>query len=753
MASEHLNLLCDVDELTALMAESSDVPSFLHRVVTIVSNRLKTSVCSIYLFEETEEELVLRATIGLSPAAVNSVRMKEGEGLVGTSMKELRPILDNHASSNPQFKPFNNIGEEKYDCFLAIPIRRGIERIGVLTVQREKRKPFKENDIVALTAVASQLAGTFENAQFLLALHAGGDSVFETHGEQMELITGTPASPGMAVGPAWSFGRERINLASLVSSLDLALNMDDFRSAVDSTASQIRKIQARIALALPEAASMIFDAHLMMLKDRSFTGAMSEMIDDGATVAEAVFDVSEACISRLSASSHAYMRDKAADVEDLVTRLVENLHSKSASTADSAGGSIVVAKHLHPSDVAILAAEGIGGMVLVGGGIASHVAILARALGIPVVIVDHAELLKLVDHVSLLVDGDAGNLYVNPTPQVIEEHHQAATSQTLVAAPENELPPEPARTREGVEIHLLANINLLREIPFARKLGVEGIGLYRTEFPFLVRSSFPSEEEQYMVYTRVMEQMKGRRVTFRTLDVGGEKGLAYYDHGKQPNPVLGLRSIRFCLKHPEVLTGQVKAILRAGADSEYLRIMFPMISSLDEFRKARGIVENCLEDLSRQSVPHKVDPELGMMIETPSALPILDVYAQHVDFFSIGTNDFTQYMLAVDRGNSDVAEYYCPHHPAVLRGIAQIAAVAAEFKKDVAVCGEMANQRKYLKFLVGVGIRALSVDPHSIPDLRRWISEMSLAEAQEHAGCLLEQPGVSEVERVLSQGA
>ncbi|MDP6523671.1 MAG: phosphoenolpyruvate--protein phosphotransferase [Kiritimatiellia bacterium] len=748
MDSEHLNLLCDVDELTALMAESPDVPSFLHRVVTTVGGRLETNVCSIYLFDEKTEDLVLRATIGLKPSAVNNVRMEEGEGLVGTAMKELRPILDNHASRNPRFRSVSDIGEEEYDCFLAIPIRRGIEKIGVLTAQRAEHKPFEENDIVALTAVASQLAGTFENAQFLLALHAGGDSVFDRAAEQMELISGTPASPGMAIGPAWCFGKERAQLSASAELLSAELGLDDFRRAVESTATQIQEIQARIAVALPEAASMIFDAHLMMLRDESFSGTMSKMIEEGLAVGDVVVSVAETHIARLSESSHAYMRDKAADVEDLATRLIENLQLRAGAPVDSVTGSIMVVAHLLPSDIAVLAAEGISGMVLVGGGIASHVAILARALGIPVVIVDRTELLKLTGHVTLLVDGDTGNLYIDPTPQVIDEYH-ATNHETTVEVPEDDMPAEPARTREGAEVHLLANINLLREVPFARKLGAEGVGLYRTEFPFLVRSSFPSEAEQCIVYSKALEQMNGRDVTFRTLDVGGEKGLAYYDYGKQPNPVLGLMSIRFCLKHPDILTDQVRAILRAGADAERLRIMFPMISSLDEFRKARGIVEACLENLAEQSIPHKADPELGMMIETPSALLLLDVYAQHVDFFSIGTNDFTQYMLAVDRSNSDVAEYYCPHHPAVLRGVAQIASTAREHGRDLAICGEMAHHREYLPFLLGIGIRSLSVDPHYIPDLRTWIAEISVSEAEKHAARLLEQPSVAEVESVL----
>lgn len=748
MASEHLNLLCDVDELTALMAESSDVPSFLHSVVTTVADRLKTNVCSIYLFDEKAEDLVLRATMGLKPSAVNNVRMKEGEGLVGTAMRELRPILDNHASKNPQFRAVADIGEEEYDCFLAIPIRRGIEKIGVLTAQRERRRPFGENDVVALTAVASQLAGTFENAQFLLALHAGGDSVFDTGAEQMECVSGTPASPGMAVGPAWCFGKERTHLSASADTLGPELGLDDFLRAVESTATQIQEIQGRIAIALPEAASMIFDAHLMMLRDESFSGAMAKMIEKGETVGAAVVYVAEEHIARLSQSTHAYMRDKTTDIEDLATRLVDNLQLRSGSPGDSVAASIVVVANLLPSDVAVLAAEGIAGMVLVGGGIASHVAILARALGIPVVIVDRTELLKLTDHVTLLVDGDTGNLYVDPTPQVIEEYQ--ASSRVLTAeVPEDDMPPEAARTREGAEVHLLANINLLREIPFARKLGAEAIGLYRTEFPFLVRSSFPSEAEQCVVYSKALEQMNGREVVFRTIDVGGEKGLAYYDYGKQPNPVLGLMSIRFCLKHPDILREQVRAILRAGADAVRLRIMFPMISSLDEFQRAKEIVGTCLEDLAAQSIPHKADPELGMMLETPSTVPMVDVYAKHADFFSIGTNDFTQYMLAVDRGNSDVAEYYCPHHPAVLRGLAHIASVAREHERDVTVCGEMAHQKEYLPFLIGIGIRSLSVDPHYISNLRTWISGISVSEAEEHAAQLLEKPSVAEVERVL----
>jgi len=297
----------------------------------------------------------------------------------------------------------------------------------------------------------------------------------------------------------------------------------------------------------------------------------------------------------------------------------------------------------------------------------------------------------------------------------------------------------------------MANINLLRDVVVAQELNAEGIGLYRTEFPFMIRSGFPDEEEQYLIYRRLVDGMGRKPVTIRTLDVGGEKRLGYHDHGEDANPELGLRSIRFSLRYPDVFQQQLRAILRAGADTTELRIMFPMISSLDEFRKARAMVDACTDDLRNRSIPCHRRPGIGMMVELPAVLEAAEEFSREVDFFSIGSNDFIQYMLAADRGNKSVASYYCPHHPAVLRGIARLVRTAQAHDRPVSVCGEMAHQKQYIPFLLGVGVRSLSVDPHYLADLHDFIQTLSVPSMQREAEALLAESSIEGVTERLRQ--
>ncbi|MBT8341605.1 MAG: phosphoenolpyruvate--protein phosphotransferase, partial [Desulfatitalea sp.] len=290
-----------------------------------------------------------------------------------------------------------------------------------------------------------------------------------------------------------------------------------------------------------------------------------------------------------------------------------------------------------------------------------------------------------------------------------------------------------------------ANINLLSEVTLARALHAEGVGLYRSEFPFIVRSILPTEEEQRRVYEQLFEQMDGRPVYVRTLDVGGDKILPYLNLPEEANPELGLRSIRFLLKHQDVFDQQLRAILRAGHKLERVGIMFPMISSLDDFEQARQAVYDVMTDLAREGLDHAQNPAIGAMIEMPSVLAVIDELAAAADFFSIGTNDFIQYMLAVDRTNEKVAHYYQPFHPAILRTLAHLVARVRSFGKAVSVCGEVAHDTEYIPFLLGIGIRRLSVDPQFLPTVQHTISEISLARAQSYAQALLAAPSLRQV--------
>ncbi len=747
---DHLNLLCHIGDLAALLTGSSNIENFLQRTVVMVSRHLHADVCSIYLYEDSSRELVLKATIGLNPEAVNHIRMRPGEGLVGYTLIKQQPICEGSAGRNPQFKYFEESGEERFESFLSVPISRGVESIGVLVVQHEKRDYFDEMDVMALRAAASQLAGAIENARLLMGMNDDRVvSVSPAVLEQLKFVRGESASSGYASAPSTVFGKSHDWLHTEASESEAAYSLKHFYRAIQLTTDQLQELQSRVAERLPESASLIFTAHFMILKDERFIQEILRHIEKGVSPPEAVRMVARHYITLFSASPYMYLREKVNDMEDLAGRVLANFQTGDAGeTSLECTGRIVIARELYPSDILKLASEDVAGIILVCGGVTSHVAIIARSMQIPLIIADRPELLTLPENTPILMDADIGNIYVHPSEKIIrqfEKRNQArATASVLGDAMSSA-----TETQDGHRIHLLANINMLSELTLARDLKAEGIGLYRSEFPFLIRNHFPSEQEQYPIYKRLFDEMPDKPVTIRTLDVGGDKTLVYSDSAGESNPELGLRSIRFSLKNPDIFEEQILAILQAGAGTTHLRIMFPMISSVDEFQTARRIVHDCMDELHRQELPHHESPQIGMMIELPSVMEIMDTLADTADFFSIGTNDFVQYMLAVDRTNEKVAGYYQPWHPSVLRSLAKIVEAVNRHNKEISVCGEMAHEPEYIPFFLGIGVRHLSADPQFLPRVQRIIQHLTMRDAAAYAQKLLSESSLKRTREIM----
>lgn len=752
-AEEHFGLLADIGEISALLSESPDLQGFLDRCVIMVANHLNAEVCSIYLYDDDSRMLTLRATHGLAKSAVGQIRLAIGEGLVGKALKELRPICVAHASDHPDFKYFPEAGEEPYDAFLGVPIQRGVEKIGILVVQRHARDRFSNVEVMAMRALTSQLATAIETARTLLQMAAPAEVAKQARVVQRSFfVNGNAASPGYACGPSIQFMRHPVERMLQLSREhegesgggDVAM----LDQAIVATLEQLAEMQEALGRKLPEVASLIFEAHMMMLKDRSFVGAMRERIGTGESAVRAVAEVATKYIGIFEASSHDYVREKARDVEDLALRLLTNLTGGDNKAGGDWRGRVVIARELLPSDILKITLAEVAGIIMVGGGLTSHISILVRSLSIPMIVADELLLAGVADGDTVLLDADAGNAYVNPARDVIArfEERDRLRDKAVVhgAAMRSE-----TFMKNGPRVKLLANINLLSELDMALDLKAEGIGLYRTEFPFLIRQALPSEEEQFKVYSRLLERMGEREVTIRTLDAGGDKMMAYLNDGAEPNPALGLRSTRLLLRHRDIFDQQLRAILRAGAGRERWRILFPMICSLDEFRQARAILEDCIEALEAETGEPVTRPEVGMMVELPSVVDLADAFAREADFFSIGTNDFIQYMLGVDRANARVFEYYCPHHPSVLRGLKRVADAAKHRKIECAVCGEMAHDVRYVPFFLGIGIRCLSVDPHYLPEVQQCVLGWSEEAAAAYAASLLAQNVISEIEKLL----
>ena len=734
----HLNLLCDVSALAALLAGSENIENFLQRIVEMVVRHMKANVCSIYLLDEKSKELILKATVGLTPEAVGEVHLKIGQGLVGMALEKLKPVREGFAGRNPRLKNFNAAWENSFDSILAVPVHRGDEKIGVLVVQHQERDYFTEIDVMAMRAIASQLAGAVGNARLLMG-HTGqvidkqyANRLLETAGP----LKGRVASYGDAFAPATVFNKSHGLLVTAGMETISEYTLTDFHRAVRKTTNQIQELQSRFEQRLAEGTSLIFTAHLMILKDKRFGSEMAKQIKNGIPVPVAVKTVAKHYINLFESSAYEHIKDKANDVKDLAGRILNNLDRWVQDARFLSEDRIVIAPELYPSDVLRLATEDIKGIILVSGGVTSHVAIIARSLQIPLIIVNRPELLDLPDGTPIIIDAKSASISIQPSEEVIRKFsfHKQNLLDTKTLS--QDMSPV-THTRDGTRVHLLANINLLSDLSIATDLKAEGIGLYRTEFPFLIRSAVPSEEEQFHVYKRLFDEMPEKEVTIRVLDIGSDKPSAYSDTSAESNPALGLRALRFLFRHPDIFQQQLRAILRAAVEAEKPRIMFPMISSLDDFIKARQLVYNCMVELERQNLPHHRKPLIGALIELPCVIEIIDELAAEADFLSIGTNDFIQYLLGVDRNNEKMAEYYQPYHPAVVRSLAKIVSRARYQNTEISVCGELAHDPNYIPFLLGIGIRSLSVYPSFLPAVQKTISGIRLSDAKIYANRLL----------------
>jgi phosphotransferase system enzyme I (PtsP) len=747
---DNVDLICDVAELAGMFEKTSSLSTFLDSTVSMVAWHMKAAVCSIYLIQEGRNELLLRATQGLNPDAVGKLKLDLGEGLTGLAVKELRTIRVARASSHGSYKHIPNLQEERYDAFLAVPIVRGLFRIGALVVQDPEPDYFSENDEKALKAIAGQLAATLENARLLINLtNEEVEKPNPVKTEMPSFIEGESTSKGIAIGAATVTARQAMDLSKIAATLDPKISRGRFEKALKDTEEELEELQITLGTDHEDIAELIFNAHLLMLKDESFSGKMMQLIDQGKSAADAVLDTVNIYVNLFAGSENPRLKEKVQDVLDLGHRLLLNLQPGDRLVHDYKN-QIIIAVDLMPSDVVRFAVQRAEGIILLRRGITAHIAILARSMGIPMIQADSKQLIELKDGTPLIMDASQGTLFIDPDEEIRARYESLKdTKGDLLSI--SETVNEVTLTQDGVQVSVLANINLLSDLEVALTLKANGVGLYRSEFPFLIRDNFPTEEEQVRIYSRVLEKFPSSEVVFRTLDIGGDK-LASSAQSTEENPFLGLRAIRFSLQHPEIFRLQIRALLRAGFDYN-LKIMFPLVSSTDEFLAAKEFVQECIVELENGDVPFNSNPQLGIMIELPSAVELVNEMAKLADFLSIGSNDLTQYLLAVDRTNDQVSHMYLEHHPAVLRALNRIVEAGIKFDTRVSICGEMAARKEMIPFLLGIGLGKISVDPRSIPVVQAAVQAGTITEFRKDAKAMLAMGSVKEVEAFLETKA
>jgi phosphoenolpyruvate-protein phosphotransferase len=543
-------------------------------------------------------------------------------------------------------------------------------------------------------------------------------------------LVGIAASPGFGIGRAHVMDSE-INIDDLPRERKIPpkREMHRVRAAVSRAIEELERTKERIVATVPEIDAAMFDAQQLMLQDQSFLNRIEERIRDGLSAEAALQQTVNEFVAQFAGLQDAYMQDRAADIKDIGQRLLRHLLGVTERQRPFASGIVLVASGVSLSDLAMVEQEDLKGVVLASGGVTSHASILAKSLEIPTVVgVEHArEAIRSGD--QLIVDGNAGAIYVNPTVEVLREFDRLEREYRAFNRDLETLKDLPAETLDGHRLHLCANIGLLADMHLALLHGAEGIGLYRTEVPFLSHHDFLTEEEQVELYRRVVKGMGGKPVTIRTLDLGADKYPAYLNIPREDNPFLGWRSIRISLEMPDIFKTQLRAILRA-ATAGPVRIMFPMISSLEELRRAKELLEEARAELCEAGQPVPEELPIGIMVEVPSAVHLAEHLVQEVDFISVGTNDLIQYVLAVDRNNRKVAPLYEPLHPAVIQTVARAVRAANAAGKPASICGEMAADPVCTLLLVGLGFNDLSMGPFFIPVIKRLIRAMTFDTAR-----------------------
>ena len=764
-----------IEDISAIGGDAANtLRETLDKIVTAVATGMEVEVCSLYLFDAQRERLVLRATVGLEQESVGKVSMRVNEGLVGLVVEHGQPVTVADAISHPRYKYFPETGEERYHAFLGVPVQDGRQKpIGVMVVQTLRSRKFGPGEVRLLKTAANQVAQILSHFRLRETL-ATKEKERDEYRRRMieanrqlkgyEKIGGEtrvkapvkvrrPRLVGLAAAPGFGHGVAHV-VGTFLSTIDRNLRARDLRSehkrleeALVRSLAELDAVKNRMTPLMPESELKIFDAHKMILQDDEFVGRIRDIVASGYAAESALFRVIDELSAKLLAVADGYLRERATDFRDVGHRLLR--HMRQDERRNQFGKStILVAEELTLSQLTLVSHENLVGIALESGGTTSHAALLARAFEIPTVVgVDHL-MESVAEGDNLVLDGNSGIVYVNPAPEVEREYqvlHKRydAFRRDLMADGD-----EPAATRDGNRVQLLANIALYHDIPLALKYGAEGVGLMRTEFSFLTYEDFPDENQQITLYTRMLESLGKRPVTIRTLDIGADKYPPYMRVPREDNPFLGWRSIRISLEMPSLFKVQLRAILRAAVRHD-VKIMFPMISSLEELRRARELLAEAQGELFREGLEHNPAVKVGIMVEVPSAVWLAPRLIREVDFFSIGTNDLIQYLLAADRNNPRVAHLYEALHPAVLSAIAEVVSVARASGKEVCICGEMASDPLATLLLVGMGLDQLSLSPLFIPVIRKIVRETNYRTARLIAHDTLEMASVQEIKGYL----
>lgn len=729
------NILTTLKRIVQEMNQIPDLDQALFRLASRVKHTMQVDSCSIYLADYEKQDFVLKATDGLHPDAVELVRIGFSEGLIGLVGQREEPLNIENAHQHPRFKHYPEVKEENYNAFLGTPIIHQRKVLGVITMQQKAMRRFGEDEEAFLVTLATQLALEITNADIRGALtpNAAVESV-----PRQKNVRGIAGSPGLAVGTGYSTDSS-ISLRNWVVKrcTDKDLEIRLYRRGVELTRKHVDDLSGRLDEAIPDDVKSIFQLYHHLLDANSLGREVEAKIREGWDAASSLKMVVEDYAAKFQNMEDPYMQERAIDIVDLSNRILLNIlydnKGKTPVNNEVKGDSILVAEEVSASMLAEFPRAHLKGIISIRGSNNSHAAILARAMGVPAVMGCQNVSPALLNGKEILLDGYGGEVIISPEKTIRNEFTQLIAEEATLSERIDAEAGQVCKTQDGCRIALYVNAGLSAEIEATQFANADGIGLYRTEIPFMLRERFPSEQEQVELYRQILMASPEQPITMRTLDVGGDKPLPYFPINEE-NPFLGWRGIRLTLDHPEIFLVQVRAMLRASIGLTNLQIMLPMISSVAEVQEARRLIDQAFFEISDEVKDMDVlleRPKLGIMLEVPSVLYQLPQLARQVDFFSVGSNDLTQYLLAVDRNNTRVASLYNSYHPAVLSALYDIVKQADANQVPVTVCGEIAGEPGGAILLMGMGYRKLSMNAHNLRKINWVVRNVSLEESKQ----------------------
>ena len=724
------------------VVQEGDFAVSVKRLAAHIKDALGTEVCSIYLASSTDAGYLLAATDGLNTQQVGEVLLARDQGLVGLVGRRAEPLNLESAPSHPNFHFVPEIGEEPFNAFLGVPILHQGRVLGVLVVQQREPRKFDEAEEAFLVTLSAQLATSVAHAEAVgssLFADSSLSSVEDGH------FKGFAGAPGIGIGTGVVM-HPIADLDAVPSrpAKDIASELAQLDRAVEAVRNDIRGLIDSLQASLPQEELALFDAYLHMLDDGALPGDIREEIHQGEWAQGALRKVIRQHTRRFEVMDDPYLRERGTDVKDLGVRVLAYMQRIREQRTQYPENTILVGEEITPAMLGAIPVERLGGVVSLRGSGNSHVAILARAMGVPAVMGALDLPAYELEGAEVIVDGHYGDVYTRPSPARLTENRLLLQQEQVFAEELNDLKELPGVTRDGWQVQLWVNIGLSGDITRSLDRGAEGIGLFRTEVPFMSKDRFPTEQEQRTLYREHMEAFEPRPVTMRTLDIGGDKALSYFPI-QEENPFLGWRGIRVTLDHPEIFLVQVRAMLKANAGLRgILRIMLPMISSLTEFRRAKGLIDQAYSEVIEEGVEVK-RPEIGVLIEVPAAVYQARLLAKEADFMAVGSNDLTQYLLAVDRNNPRVADLYQEVHPAVIAALREVARAVHAEEKPLGICGELAGTPAGAILLMAMGYHVLSMNATHLLRVKWVIRNIKRSDARRMLARVLRMDTAEEV--------